>query len=57
MKVTIHDKNWYALALTVCLFFLTVCENLEQKNQNPNNPSSVPFHMLMNGADKWILER
>ncbi|MCI5579966.1 MAG: hypothetical protein MR387_01390 [Phocaeicola plebeius] len=57
MKVTIHDKNWYALALTVCLFFLTVCENLEQKNQNPNNPSSVPFHMLMNGVDKWILER
>ena len=56
MKARIHDNRWYALALAVCLFFLTACENLEQMNQNPNNPSAVPSHMLMNGAEKWVLD-
>lgn len=35
---------------------LVSCEDFEQMNQDPNNPSSIPSHMLMSGSEKWIFD-
>lgn len=45
----------YILLGTLC-FSMAACEDLDTLNQDPNNPSEVPSHMLMNGAEKWIMD-
>ncbi|MGL4851804.1 MAG: SusD/RagB family nutrient-binding outer membrane lipoprotein [Phocaeicola sp.] len=32
------------------------CEDLDTLNVDPNNPTEVPSHMLMSGAQKWIID-
>lgn len=45
----------YLLAGSIC-FSMVACEDLDTLNQDPNNPGTVPSHMLMNGAEKWIMD-
>lgn len=32
------------------------CDDLESLNVDPNNPAEVPSHMIMSGAQKWIMD-
>ena len=32
------------------------CDDLDSINEDPNNPSSVPSNMLMEGAEKWTMD-
>lgn len=45
----------YILLSILCLATVS-CEDLENLNSDPNNPTSVPSNMLMNGAEKWIMD-
>ena len=44
------------LLLGAASLFVVACEDLETVNVDPNNPSDVPSHMLMSGAQKWIMD-
>ena len=45
----------YILAGALCLSTFA-CEDLDTLNQDPNNPQEVPSNMVMNGAEKWIVD-
>lgn len=45
----------YMLMGTLCLSAMA-CEDLDTLNEDPNNPVEVPSHMLMSGAEKWIMD-
>lgn len=48
-----YIKYIFALALGLTTFS---CSDLEDMNEDPNNPSSVPSNMLMEGAEKWTVD-
>ncbi|MEG1905492.1 MAG: SusD/RagB family nutrient-binding outer membrane lipoprotein, partial [Bacteroidales bacterium] len=45
----------YILAGALC-FMVAACEDFDTLNQDPNNPVEIPSHMLMNGAQKSIMD-
>lgn len=51
-------KTSYTIAAlaAVAASALSSCQDLEDVNVSPNNPESVPSNMLMNGAEKWIVD-
>lgn len=50
-------KRIYRLLLAGTFFFLTAaCEDLNTLNNNPNHPGEVPSNMLMNGAQKMVMD-
>ncbi|WP_245542026.1 SusD/RagB family nutrient-binding outer membrane lipoprotein [Proteiniphilum acetatigenes] len=50
------SKIYKFLLLIALSFSIVSCEDLDTLNQDPNNPEEVPSHMLMNGAQKWIMD-
>lgn len=46
--------KYIMMGVAVCS--LAACEDLEDMNNNPNRPSAVPSHMLMEGAQKWTMD-
>lgn len=50
------SKIYKLLLLTVFSFSIVSCEDLDTLNRDPNNPVEVPSHMLMSGAQKWIMD-
>lgn len=50
-------KKYYKYLLMGAACLATVsCEDLDTLNVDPNNPVNVPSNMLMNGAEKWIVD-
>lgn len=49
-------KIYYYLLLAALAFTVVSCEDLDTLNRDPNNPVEVPSHMLMSGAQKWIMD-
>ncbi len=51
-------KTFYKyMILPVFIGWLTTsCEDLQSTNKDPNNPAEVPSNMLMNGAQKMIMD-
>ncbi len=50
-------KNILKYMLLGSLCFSTVaCEDLDELNSDPNNPTEVPSNMLMSGGEKWIMD-
>ena len=45
----------YIIVSALCFAGLTSCIK-DNTNQDPNNPQDVPSHMLMSGAEKWIVD-
>ncbi len=44
------------LLLGATSLFVVACEDLDTVNIDPNNPADVPSHMVMSGAQKWIMD-
>lgn len=49
-------KIYLSILVGVLCLFSTSCEDLDSLNKDPNNPTEVPSHMLMSGAQKWIMD-
>lgn len=45
----------YTLIASLC-FTAASCSDLDEMNNDPNNPSTVPSNMLMEGAEKWTMD-
>jgi len=47
----------YITVFVVILTSAVSCLNSDDYNVDPNNPQDVPSNMLMNGAEKWIIDQ